>query len=148
MRSTDGFVVNFLAIGVPAPTLDVLFTVSTSPQHSQPWDPSSILRSRDAESHGRQQRAFGIQTRVRLKHRGAARYWKDRIYVVPIRMWSGHTDVIIHHCPWPLQNVAFDLLENTVGDCAGLRIQGAPSFSSFARELDVLIWPLERLAGM
>lgn len=48
----------------------------------------------------------------------------------------------IHHRSWPLQDACVRIAENTVAHSAGIPLAGAPDRVSFARELQVLIWPL------
>jgi uncharacterized protein len=48
----------------------------------------------------------------------------------------------IHHVPWPLQDAAVNIEENTIAESAGVTLTRPPDHLSFARELKVLIWPL------
>jgi uncharacterized protein YqjF (DUF2071 family) len=60
--------------------------------------------------------------------------------------WRGRTyRGEIHHVPWPLQAASARIEENSVAEAAGIRVSGAPAGVSFARELKVLIWGLERI---
>ncbi len=61
-------------------------------------------------------------------------------------VWHGRTyRGEIHHAPWPLQDTAATIDENTVAAAAGIQLPHAPRAVSFARELKVLIWTLERI---
>ena len=51
----------------------------------------------------------------------------------------------VHHAPWPLQPAWADLEINGVAAPHGLRLDGPPALLHFARRLDVIVWPLERL---
>ena len=51
----------------------------------------------------------------------------------------------IHHAPWPLQRASAAIEENTIGDAQGIALAGAPSLLHFARRLDVVVWPIERV---
>ena len=63
-------------------------------------------------------------------------------------VWKGRTyRGEIHHVPWPLQAASAKIEANSVAAAAGIQLPGIPSALSFARELKVLIWPLERIAG-
>jgi uncharacterized protein len=62
-------------------------------------------------------------------------------------MWKGRTyRGEIHHVPWPLQSASVTIEENTVARVAGIPVRDAPAAVSFAGELKVLIWPLERVS--
>jgi hypothetical protein len=53
----------------------------------------------------------------------------------------------IHHVPWPLQPARAEIDTNTMVSAAGLDPpEGAPLLH-YAHRLDVLVWPLERMAG-
>lgn len=51
----------------------------------------------------------------------------------------------IHHVPWPLQKARAEIHENTIAEAAGIVLQGPPAVLSFAREIEVLVWPLRLL---
>lgn len=53
--------------------------------------------------------------------------------------------VQIHHVPWPLQPAEAALELNTVASAQGLDVRGPPALLHFARRLDVVIYPRERL---
>jgi uncharacterized protein YqjF (DUF2071 family) len=50
----------------------------------------------------------------------------------------------IHHKPWPLQSAEVELEINTMAKPLGLDLRSAPLLH-FAKRLDVMAWPLERL---
>jgi uncharacterized protein len=52
----------------------------------------------------------------------------------------------IHHSPWPLQRARCVISENTVAKAAGIRLPENEPILHFARELDVLVWPLRHAA--
>ena len=52
----------------------------------------------------------------------------------------------IHHAPWPLQRASVEIEENTIGGAQGIMLAAAPPLVHFARRLDVVVWPIERLA--
>jgi len=51
----------------------------------------------------------------------------------------------IHRVPWPLQSASLSIEENSVAQAAGIQVSAAPAAVSFARELEVLVWPLDRI---
>jgi uncharacterized protein len=62
-------------------------------------------------------------------------------------VWKGRTyRGNIHHAPWLLQDAKVKIEENTVAQAAGIELSPVPKVVSFARELKVLIWDLERIA--
>jgi uncharacterized protein YqjF (DUF2071 family) len=62
-------------------------------------------------------------------------------------IWQGRTyRGEIHHVPWPLQEARVRIEENSIARAAGIQLSNSPSAVSFARELKVLIWPLERVS--
>ena len=50
----------------------------------------------------------------------------------------------IHHAPWPLQTAEAELETNTIAAAAGISLADTTPHLRFARQLDVLIWPLAR----
>jgi len=53
----------------------------------------------------------------------------------------------IHHHPWPLQAAAAEIRENTLLAPHGLRLDPAPPpLLHFARRIDVVTWPPQRIA--
>jgi hypothetical protein len=50
----------------------------------------------------------------------------------------------IHHRPWPLQCAKATIKTNTTADAAGIVLPKAKPHLLFAKELEVLVWPLER----
>ncbi len=56
--------------------------------------------------------------------------------------------VEIHHAPWPLQAAEAEIETNGVLDIFGLPVGAAPDWLHYARELDVVHWPLEPAAPL
>ncbi len=52
----------------------------------------------------------------------------------------------IHHRPWPLQPAAGEISVNTMTAPLGIRLPGAPPLLHFARRLDVVVWPPQRVS--
>ena len=52
----------------------------------------------------------------------------------------------VHPAPWPLQRASAEIEENTIGDAQGIALPGPPALLHFARRLDVVVWPIERVA--
>jgi uncharacterized protein YqjF (DUF2071 family) len=53
----------------------------------------------------------------------------------------------IHHAPWPLQRASAEIEENTIADAQGIPLAGPPTLLHFARRIDVVVWPIARLAS-
>lgn len=51
----------------------------------------------------------------------------------------------VHHVPWPLQPAELEIAVNEVAGPQGLPLSGPPALLQFARRLDVVIWPFERV---
>ena len=61
-------------------------------------------------------------------------------------IWKGRTyRGEIHHLPWPLQDARVKIEENSIARAARIELPASPAGVSFARELKVLIWTLERI---
>jgi uncharacterized protein YqjF (DUF2071 family) len=52
----------------------------------------------------------------------------------------------IHHAPWPLQAAEAEIVENTIGDAQGIALEGPPPLLHFSRRVDVVVWPITRVA--
>lgn len=53
----------------------------------------------------------------------------------------------IHHAPWPLQPAHAHIDTNTVAHSLGVPLADSPPLLHFARRLDVVVWPPEKLKG-
>ena len=53
----------------------------------------------------------------------------------------------IHHPPWPLKPAQAEFERNTMAEAAGLRLPDSPPLLHFARQLDVVVWPLKAAAS-
>ncbi len=52
----------------------------------------------------------------------------------------------VHHVPWPLQRAEADFAQNTYLSSHGLSVSGSPPLLHFARRIEVVVWPAERVA--
>ena len=50
----------------------------------------------------------------------------------------------IHHHPWPLQRAKATIKTNTLAEATGIMLPKTKPHLLFAKELEVLVWPLER----
>jgi uncharacterized protein len=53
----------------------------------------------------------------------------------------------VHHRPWPLQKAEADIVVNDMASPHGLKLDGPPALLHFARKIDVVVWPLVRVAS-
>ncbi len=79
---------------------------------------------------------------VRDSRRGTLEHWLTERYCLYAysrqRLYRGE----IHHVPWPLQNATCEIEENSIAAASGIALPQTSPLLHFARELDVLIWPL------
>ena len=82
---------------------------------------------------------------VELRSPGTLEHWLSERYclytVAHGQVYRGD----IHHLPWPLQDARADIAVNSMASAAGIELRVRPPLLHFARRLDVLIWPLQRL---
>jgi uncharacterized protein YqjF (DUF2071 family) len=81
---------------------------------------------------------------VHPRAQGSLQHWLTERYC----LYTTHRDQVyrgeIHHHPWPLQNAEGELETNTVAAAAAIRLPETAPPLHFARQLEVLIWPLRR----
>jgi uncharacterized protein YqjF (DUF2071 family) len=53
----------------------------------------------------------------------------------------------IHHQPWPLQSASAEIETSELLEPHGLHVEGPPALLHFARRLDVVVWPLQRVSA-
>jgi hypothetical protein len=104
-------------------------------------DYHSRRRDGDAEF----QASYGPVAPVERRSPGTLEHWLTERYclytVAHRRVYRGE----IHHVPWPLQDAQAQIAINTMASAAGIVLPETAPLLHFARRLDVLIWPLERL---
>jgi uncharacterized protein YqjF (DUF2071 family) len=93
-----------------------------------------------AEFRGR----YHPTSEVRLAAPGSIEHWLTERYC----LYTTHRGQLyrgeIHHAQWPLQTAEAELETNTVAAARGVSLPDTTPHLLFARELDVLIWPLAR----
>jgi uncharacterized protein len=81
---------------------------------------------------------------VQLREPGSLEHWLTERYC----LYTTHKNQVyraeIHHLPWPLQDAEAEFENNTVAAAAGIVLPEIAPLLSFARRLEVLIWPLQR----
>ena len=80
----------------------------------------------------------------------AARGSIEEFFVERYCLYTSHGPHIgranIHHRPWPLQRAKATIKTNTMSAAAGIELQKSKPHLLFAKELDVLVWPLETVS--
>ena len=77
---------------------------------------------------------------------GTLEHWLTERYCLYARRPDGtllRTEV--HHAPWPLQRAAGKVEVGSLLDSFSLNVGWPPPLLHFARRLDVVVWPPERL---
>ncbi len=78
--------------------------------------------------------------------RGTLEYWLTErycLYTVTEKKWVYRVD--IQHGPWPLQSAEQTVRCNTMASAQGILLPDQTPLLHFAREQDVLFWPLRRI---
>jgi uncharacterized protein YqjF (DUF2071 family) len=88
--------------------------------------------------------AYRPSAPAQLAHKGSIEHWLTERYC----LYTTHRGSLyrgeIHHQPWPLQSAEAEFEIDTVAASAGISLPATQPLLSFARRLDVLIWPLQR----
>lgn len=81
---------------------------------------------------------------VRLASPATLEYWLTERYCLYTYSHGALFRGEIHHVPWPLQHAAGEIIENTIAAVQGIPLPETAPLLHFARQLDVLVWPLRR----
>jgi uncharacterized protein YqjF (DUF2071 family) len=82
---------------------------------------------------------------VRLRAPGIIEHWLTERYCLYTVAHGGVYRADIHHVQWPLQDAAAHIENNTMASTAGIALPGTVPLLHFAKRLEVLIWPLQRV---
>jgi len=82
---------------------------------------------------------------VRRSEKGSLEYFLTERYCLYTVVERQVYRCDIHHLPWPLQNAEAKLEVNTMAAVSGIHLPTTAPALHFARELEVLIWPLRRV---
>lgn len=89
---------------------------------------------------------YGPTSEVRVREKGTVEHFLTERYCLYAanreRVWRAE----IHHVPWPLQDASAEFEINTMAAASGIEVSGPPALLHFAKRLDVLVWPLWRVA--
>ncbi len=83
---------------------------------------------------------------VELAQPGSLEAWlTERYCMYPVdrrgQLYRGE----IHHEPWPLQRATAEITTCTMSAPIGISLSGPPPLLHFARRLEVVVWPLQKL---
>ena len=83
---------------------------------------------------------------IELALPGTLEHWLTERYCLYTNVGSEVFRAEVHHCPWPLQAANAEIEINTVAKTAGIPDFDRDPLLHFARKLEVIIWPLRRVA--
>jgi uncharacterized protein YqjF (DUF2071 family) len=102
---------------------------------------NSVRRDGKAEFRGR----YGPCAPVQLRAPGTLDHWFTERYCL-YTVYAGEAfRGEIHHQPWPLQDAKAEIATNTMAAAADIQLPDTLPRLHFARRLDVLVWPLQRV---
>jgi uncharacterized protein len=82
---------------------------------------------------------------VAVRRKGTIEHWFTERYC----LFTEHRGAIyigeIHHAPWPLQDASAEIACNTMAGAARIVLPDMLPLLHFARQIDVLIWPIRRV---
>jgi uncharacterized protein YqjF (DUF2071 family) len=97
-------------------------------------------RESPAEFQGR----YRPVSTVELRAPGSLEHWFSERYCL-YTVWRGRVfRCEIHHARWPLQDAEAEISINTMAAAAGLTAPSRIPLLHYSKQLDVLIWPLEK----
>lgn len=88
---------------------------------------------------------YSPDTPVKLREPGTLEHWLTERYCLYTVHGSQVYRCEVHHLPWPLEDATAAIALNTMASPAGIVLPDAPPLLHFAKKLEVLIWPLQRL---
>ena len=82
---------------------------------------------------------------VRRRTKGELAHWVTECYCLYTQRGRHLYAADIHHEPWPLQDAACEMEENTIAASRGIRLPDVAPLLHYSAALDVLIWPLRQI---
>lgn len=99
---------------------------------------TSTRRRSDARFRGRY-RPTGTELTAPV---GTFEHWAtERYCLYSISPWTGLIRIEVHHAPWPLQQAAVEIEENSILAAAGLTPMSKEPVCHFSRGVDVIAYP-------
>lgn len=87
---------------------------------------------------------YSAESAVRRARPATLEQWLTERYCLYTHSRTTLYRAEIHHHPWPLQDAACEIQENSIARAAGIQLPRERALLHFARELAVLIWPLRK----
>jgi uncharacterized protein YqjF (DUF2071 family) len=88
---------------------------------------------------------YGPSKAIEMRRAGTIEHWFTERYC----LFTEHRGAIyigeIHHVQWPLQDAWSEIEYNTMASAAGITLPQTLPLLNFARRIDVLIWPIQRV---
>ena len=85
---------------------------------------------------------------IQLRKPGTLEHWLTERYCLYTVAGNVVFRAEIHHEQWPLQDAEADISENTLARVAGITLPERPPLLHFAKNLQVLIWRLRKVATL
>src|SRR5258708_18216885 len=82
-----------------------------------------------------------------LRKPGTLEHWLTERYCLYTVAGDAVFRAEIHHEQWPLQDAETVISQNTMASAAGIKLADLPPVLHFAKTLQVLIWPLRKIAA-
>jgi len=82
---------------------------------------------------------------IRLREKGSLERWVTERYCLYTVHHGRVFRAEIHHQQWPLQDAEAEIEFNSVAEAAGISLPQTAPLLHFARKLEVLLWPLQRI---
>ena len=84
---------------------------------------------------------------ISLRPPGSFEHWATERYCLYTIYQEAVYRCEIHHQQWPLQDAGAQFETNSVAAVTGITLPGTRPILHFARQLEVLIWPLKKIAS-
>lgn len=91
------------------------------------------------------QARYGPVAPVELRKPGSLEHWLTERYCLYAVAKQQTYRAEIHHLPWPLQDAQAEIQKNTMAEAAGFSLPSTKPLLHFAKQLQVLIWPLKKI---
>jgi uncharacterized protein YqjF (DUF2071 family) len=109
--------------------------------HGDCFQYDSRRHQTNAEFRGR----YRPTSDIRVREKGSLEHWLTERYCLYTVHYGRVFRAEIHHHLWPLQDAEAEIEINSVAGAAGIALPQSVPLLHLAHQLDVLIWPLERI---
>jgi uncharacterized protein len=107
------------------------------------WIAYRARRNRDVEFCAK----YRPRASVELRRPGTLANWLTERYCLYTVYHNSVFRAEVHHPQWPLQDAEADISENTMAIAAGIKLPEIPPLLHFSKKLEVVIWPLRKVAS-